>query len=89
MAAVEHLNEKGFVPGTVHLVDLEGTLRAKHAPGAGNKDIVLVPSPVSLHSNLYQVCNVMVAYVLKPCSGFMRLLNAPIQLLSSDIKPVF
>lgn len=77
MAALEHLNEKGFVPGTVHLVDLEGTLRAKHAPGAGHKDIVLVPSPVSFHSNLSQVFNVMVACVLKPCSGFMRHLVAP------------
>ncbi len=33
-----------FVPGTVHLVDLEGTMRAKHA-SKGHKDIVLVPAP--------------------------------------------
>ena len=33
-----------FIPGTVHLVDLEGTLRAKHASG-GQRDIVLVPAP--------------------------------------------
>ena len=32
------------IPGTVHLVDLEGTMRAKHAWG-GQKDIVLVPAP--------------------------------------------
>ena len=32
------------VPGTVHLVDLEHTLRAKHASGR-QQDIVLVPSP--------------------------------------------
>ena len=30
------------IPGTVHLVDLEGTVLAKHA---GNKDIILVPAP--------------------------------------------
>jgi hypothetical protein len=32
------------VPGTVHLVDLDGTMRAKHAKGA-RRDIVLVPEP--------------------------------------------
>ncbi len=35
--------EKPFVPGTIHLVDLEGTMRAKHA--SGHQDIVLVPAP--------------------------------------------
>ena len=45
--APAHLQEKGFVPGTVHLVDLEGTLRAKHASGTSQKDIVLVPAPSS------------------------------------------
>ena len=35
------------VPGTVHLVDLEGTMRAQHAKGAGKNDIVLVPAPSS------------------------------------------
>lgn len=34
------------VPGTVHLVDLDGTMHAKHAKGA-QKDIVLVTSPSS------------------------------------------
>ncbi len=33
-----------FIPGTVHLVDLEGTVHAQHAEG-GNHDIVLVPAP--------------------------------------------
>jgi hypothetical protein len=32
------------VPGTVHLVDLLGTMHAQHAQG-GQKDIVLVPAP--------------------------------------------
>lgn len=32
------------VPGTVHLVDLEGVLNAMHASGS-HTDIVLVPSP--------------------------------------------
>lgn len=32
------------VPGTVHLVDLLGTMHARHAEG-GQKDIVLVPAP--------------------------------------------
>jgi hypothetical protein len=32
------------VPGTVHLVDLEHTLLARHA-GNGTGDIVLVPTP--------------------------------------------
>lgn len=36
--------EPGFVPGTVHLIDLEGTMNARHADGA-KKDIVLVPAP--------------------------------------------
>ena len=35
-----------FVPGTVRLVDLEGTLTAKHASGS-HRDVVLVPPPSS------------------------------------------
>lgn len=34
-----------FVPGTIQLVDLEGTMRAKHASGSGKSDIVLIPAP--------------------------------------------
>lgn len=34
------------VPGTVHLVDLEGNMHGKHAKG-GQRDIVLVPAPSS------------------------------------------
>ncbi|KAK0376111.1 hypothetical protein CLIM01_06531 [Colletotrichum limetticola] len=34
----------GFIPGTVHLVDLEGTMASRHAEGSG-KDIVLIPTP--------------------------------------------
>ncbi|MCJ1424328.1 hypothetical protein MMC29_002215 [Sticta canariensis] len=33
-----------FVPGTIHLVDLEGTIRTKHA-STGPRDIVLIPAP--------------------------------------------
>jgi len=33
------------VPGTVHLVDLQGTLAVKHAKGKNLADIVLVPAP--------------------------------------------
>ncbi|RDW70074.1 MFS transporter-like protein [Coleophoma crateriformis] len=33
------------IPGTVHLVDLEGTLTLKHASGAHVRDVVLVPMP--------------------------------------------
>lgn len=33
-----------FIPGTVHLVDLEGTMHARHADGT-QRDIVLVPTP--------------------------------------------
>lgn len=41
------VNENGSpIPGTVHLVDLEGTMHAKHAKG-GKKDVVLVPAPSS------------------------------------------
>ncbi|KAL2439289.1 putative MFS-type transporter [Exophiala dermatitidis] len=43
-AAASYVAEdRPFVPGTVHLVDLEGTMRAKHAKG--HEDIVLVPAP--------------------------------------------
>lgn len=38
-----HLDETA-IPGTVHLVDLEGTIAAKHASGA-ERDVVLVPAP--------------------------------------------
>ncbi|KAH7321927.1 hypothetical protein BKA65DRAFT_541050 [Rhexocercosporidium sp. MPI-PUGE-AT-0058] len=33
------------LPGTIHLVDREGTIRAKHASSVDLKDIVLVPAP--------------------------------------------
>lgn len=45
--AVERLGERDFVAGTVHLVDLEGVMRAKHASGNGKNDVVLVPAPSS------------------------------------------
>lgn len=38
-------DDQPAIPGTVHLVDLEGTMRAKHAAGAAAHDIVLVPAP--------------------------------------------
>ncbi|GME65102.1 mfs general substrate transporter [Neofusicoccum parvum] len=38
-------DDQPAIPGTVHLVDLEGTIRAKHAAGAAAHDIVLVPAP--------------------------------------------
>lgn len=38
------MDDDKFIPGTVHLVDLEGVLNAKHASGS-QTDIVLVPSP--------------------------------------------
>lgn len=48
----DHDNQNGHldvasVPGTVHLVDLEGTMRAKHATGSHVHDVVLVPAPSS------------------------------------------
>ncbi|MCJ1256428.1 hypothetical protein MMC24_004249 [Lignoscripta atroalba] len=42
--ATENMEKHNFIPGTVHLVDLEGTMLAKHATG-GQHDIVLVPAP--------------------------------------------
>lgn len=36
--------EESSIPGTVHLVDLDGTMQAQHARG-GQRDIVLVPTP--------------------------------------------
>lgn len=38
--------DPSFTPGTIHLVDLEGTMHARHAAG-GQKDVVLVPTPSS------------------------------------------
>ncbi len=45
--AVERLGKRDFVAGTVHLVDLEGIMNAKHASGSGKSDVVLVPAPSS------------------------------------------
>jgi hypothetical protein len=39
----DNLSDAQAVPGTVHLVDLDQTMRARHAKGSG--DIVLDPSP--------------------------------------------
>ncbi|KKY16779.1 putative mfs transporter [Diplodia seriata] len=38
-------DDQPAIPGTVHLVDLDGTMLAKHAAGAQVDDIVLVPAP--------------------------------------------
>ena len=38
------MTDNQHVPGTVHLVDIEGILRAKHASG-GQNDVVLIPAP--------------------------------------------
>ncbi|KAI1910438.1 hypothetical protein LOZ12_004658 [Ophidiomyces ophidiicola] len=35
-----------MVPGTIHIVDLEGTMNVKHQKG-GQKDIILVPQPTN------------------------------------------
>lgn len=42
--AHEIVAEESAIPGTVHLVDLDGTMHAQHARG-GQRDIVLVPTP--------------------------------------------
>ena len=42
--AAINMDDDRLVPGTTHLVDLEGVLNAKHASGF-QKDVVLVPSP--------------------------------------------
>jgi hypothetical protein len=39
--------DESAIPGTVHLVDLEGIIQAKHASGSQIKDVVLVPAPSS------------------------------------------
>ena len=38
------MDESRFIPGTIHLVDLQGSIRAKHASGV-QKDVILVPKP--------------------------------------------
>ena len=38
------MTDDSFVPGSIHLVDIEGVLRAKHASGNQN-DVVLIPAP--------------------------------------------
>ena len=38
-------SDHALPPGTVHLVDLGGTMKTKHAAGKNSSDIVLVPRP--------------------------------------------
>ncbi|KAL9082639.1 MAG: hypothetical protein Q9165_008837 [Trypethelium subeluteriae] len=38
------MEETEIVPGTIHLVDLEDRIHARHA-GRGQRDVVLVPQP--------------------------------------------
>ncbi|KAM0315668.1 hypothetical protein ACHAO8_003719 [Botrytis cinerea] len=50
---MEHTNDQRdgldtrAVPGTIHLVDLEGVMRGQHASASQLQDVVLVPSPSS------------------------------------------
>ncbi|KAI1625713.1 MFS general substrate transporter [Exophiala viscosa] len=46
MAPAHHTMHTDVIPGTVHLVDLAGTLHVKHNEG-GQKDIVLLPQPTN------------------------------------------
>ena len=39
------MTTNSVVPGTVHLVDLQGILAVKHARGKNLADVVLVPAP--------------------------------------------
>ena len=41
---ISEVTEHHSVPGTIHLVDLEGVLSAKHASGH-QKDVILNPAP--------------------------------------------
>ena len=38
------MDDDRFIPGTIHLVDLEGMLMAKHASG-NQKNVVSMPPP--------------------------------------------
>lgn len=40
----EVINER-FPPGTVRLIDIEGTSNASHGSGGAQQDIVLIPQP--------------------------------------------
>merc|ERR1711939_190853 len=46
MAPTPHTLHTDVIPGTVHLVDLAGTLQVKHNE-AGQKDIILLPQPTN------------------------------------------
>jgi hypothetical protein len=39
-----HLDTRA-IPGTIHLVDLEGVMRGQHASGPQLNDVVLIPAP--------------------------------------------
>lgn len=36
---------EAFPPGTTRLIDVDGTVHNKHAPGSEDRDIVLIPRP--------------------------------------------
>lgn len=44
MSSLDVSLDDDAVPGTLYLVDIEGTLAAKHAEG-GKSDIILIPTP--------------------------------------------
>lgn len=49
IASIEHdgnISHESPIPGTVHLIDIDGTLLTKHASGSA-KEVVLVPPPSS------------------------------------------
>ena len=50
MATAGQLNtfaDPDYIPGTVHLVDLNGNVDGAHASSSGKRDIILVPSPTA------------------------------------------
>ncbi|CAL3965667.1 unnamed protein product [Diplocarpon coronariae] len=56
------------IPGTVHIVDIEGTIIGKHASSAQLKDVVLVPAPSSVYTLTVGIASAAIYSVLTPIS---------------------
>lgn len=95
--------ENSFVPGTIHLVDIQGTLRAKHASG-GQNDVVLIPAPsddpddplnwsakrklLSTASIAMYVCHLLLYHILMLLTSYTFAIGTSSAAIYSILEPI-
>jgi MFS family permease len=86
-----HTLHTDVIPGTVHLVDLAGTLDVKHDAEGGHKDIVLLPQPTAEYDDPLNwvkkrklLCAILMLVAVFTADILTTLLSAALLLMEQD-----